>query len=200
MRRKFRWFYRFVGKRKISLWENTMKRLRNGLLGKWNFKINSSYKKVKEWIPLKSDLQQNKQFLNNIFRRRNGKHGTKRICRWWINLCIYFLTFFWEVWIHKFYAGKSFNGNNLFALSWTFIPSFIALIEFFLWCYLDRRMWTEKYRYNKGKIKHPLGCFIEKDEFEGIIRGKQVAKRAKWIWEKLGQEKVEWRKLGKCVD
>ncbi|MDO4635852.1 MAG: NINE protein [Streptococcus sp.] len=51
-----------------------------------------------------------------------------------VNKVIYLvLTFFLEgLGIHKFYAGKTGVGLLYLLFSWTFIPSFLALIDFIM--------------------------------------------------------------------
>lgn len=52
--------------------------------------------------------------------------------------------------VHRFYLGKIVTGILYFLFSWTFIPAFVALIEFFYYWWLTDEEFNEL--YNKGLV------------------------------------------------
>ena len=52
---------------------------------------------------------------------------------------------------HKFYVGKTGLGVLYLLFCWTFIPAFIALIEFFIYAFTDEEKLQAKYMSSKGK-------------------------------------------------
>lgn len=73
--------------------------------------------------------------------------------------------------IHKFYLNKSGQGILYLLFCWTFIPSIIAFVEFFILIFMDDKTFDAKY--------NPNACLIDKstvnisDELEKLYNLKE---------------------------
>lgn len=52
--------------------------------------------------------------------------------------------------IHRFYLGQSSKGIFYLIFCWTFIPAFIALIDFFVFIFMSEDNFNYKYNLKSG--------------------------------------------------
>lgn len=87
--------------------------------------------------------------------------------------------------IHKFYLNKSGQGILYLLFCWTFIPSIIALVDFFILIFMDDKTFDAKYNANIGLIdKNTINVSDELEKLynlkeKGIITNEEFEEKKK---------------------